>query len=37
MYRDAYRLGPFGRDAYVKMALRTGAPATVFRATVPGA
>jgi 1-acyl-sn-glycerol-3-phosphate acyltransferase len=25
-YRDAYRLGKFGRDEYVRMALRNGAP-----------
>jgi 1-acyl-sn-glycerol-3-phosphate acyltransferase/nucleoside-diphosphate-sugar epimerase len=30
MYRDAYRLGKFGRDEYVKMALRQGAPIVPF-------
>jgi len=30
MYRDAYRLGKFGRDEYVKMALRHGAPIVPF-------
>lgn len=30
MYRDAYRLGRFGRDEYVKMALRHGAPIVPF-------
>jgi 1-acyl-sn-glycerol-3-phosphate acyltransferase len=30
MYRDAYRLGRFGRDEYVKMALRQGAPIVPF-------
>ena len=30
MYRDAYRLGKFGRDEYVKMALRQGAPIIPF-------
>lgn len=30
MYRDAYRLGKFGRDEYVKMALRNRAPLVPF-------
>src|ERR1700674_2980992 len=30
MYRDAYRLGKFGRDEYVKMALRQSAPIVPF-------
>ncbi|HEY2738327.1 MAG TPA: 1-acyl-sn-glycerol-3-phosphate acyltransferase, partial [Thermoanaerobaculia bacterium] len=30
MYRDAYRLGRFGRDEYVKMALRNRAPIVPF-------
>jgi 1-acyl-sn-glycerol-3-phosphate acyltransferase len=30
MYRDAYRLGRFGRDEYVRMALRHGAPLVPF-------
>ncbi|HLX08906.1 MAG TPA: 1-acyl-sn-glycerol-3-phosphate acyltransferase [Thermoanaerobaculia bacterium] len=30
MYRDAYRLGKFGRDEYVKMALRQRAPIVPF-------
>jgi len=30
MYRDAYRLGKFGRDEYVKMALRNRAPIVPF-------
>jgi 1-acyl-sn-glycerol-3-phosphate acyltransferase/nucleoside-diphosphate-sugar epimerase len=30
MYRDAYRLGRFGRDEYVKMALRHRAPIVPF-------
>jgi 1-acyl-sn-glycerol-3-phosphate acyltransferase/nucleoside-diphosphate-sugar epimerase len=30
MYRDAYRLGKFGRDEYVKMALRHRAPIVPF-------
>jgi len=30
MYRDAYRLGKFGRDEYVKMALRSRAPIVPF-------
>jgi 1-acyl-sn-glycerol-3-phosphate acyltransferase len=29
-YRDAYKLGKFGRDEYVKMALRNGAPIIPF-------
>lgn len=29
-YRDAYRLGKFGRDEYVKMALRNSAPLVPF-------
>jgi 1-acyl-sn-glycerol-3-phosphate acyltransferase/nucleoside-diphosphate-sugar epimerase len=29
-YRDAYRLGRFGRDGYVKMALRNRAPVVPF-------
>jgi 1-acyl-sn-glycerol-3-phosphate acyltransferase/nucleoside-diphosphate-sugar epimerase len=30
MYRDAYRLGKFGRDEYVRMALRNRAPIIPF-------
>jgi len=30
LYRDAYRLGKFGRDEYVKMALRNRAPIIPF-------
>ena len=30
MYRDAYRLGKFGRDEYVRMALRNRAPLIPF-------
>lgn len=30
MYRDAYKLGRFGRDEYVKMALRNRAPIVPF-------
>lgn len=30
MYRDAYKLGKFGRDEYVKMALRNRAPIVPF-------
>jgi 1-acyl-sn-glycerol-3-phosphate acyltransferase/nucleoside-diphosphate-sugar epimerase len=30
LYRDAYRLGKFGRDEYVKMALRNRAPLIPF-------
>jgi len=30
LYRDAYRLGDFGRDEYVKMALRNRAPIVPF-------
>ena len=30
MYRDAYRLGKFGRDEYVRMALRNRAPIVPF-------
>ncbi|HKG14673.1 MAG TPA: 1-acyl-sn-glycerol-3-phosphate acyltransferase [Pyrinomonadaceae bacterium] len=30
LYRDAYRLGKFGRDEFVKMALRHGAPIVPF-------
>jgi 1-acyl-sn-glycerol-3-phosphate acyltransferase len=30
MYRDAYKLGKFGRDEYVKMALRNRAPLVPF-------
>jgi 1-acyl-sn-glycerol-3-phosphate acyltransferase len=30
MYRDAYKLGKFGRDEYVKMALRNRAPLIPF-------
>ena len=30
MYRDAYRLGKFGRDEYVRMALRNQAPILPF-------
>jgi hypothetical protein len=30
LYRDAYRLGRFGRDDFVKMALRNGAPIVPF-------
>jgi 1-acyl-sn-glycerol-3-phosphate acyltransferase/nucleoside-diphosphate-sugar epimerase len=30
MYRDAYKLGKFGRDEYVKMALRNRAPIIPF-------
>ncbi|HVF43027.1 MAG TPA: 1-acyl-sn-glycerol-3-phosphate acyltransferase [Pyrinomonadaceae bacterium] len=30
LYRDAYRLGKFGRDEFVKMALRHGAPIIPF-------
>jgi 1-acyl-sn-glycerol-3-phosphate acyltransferase/nucleoside-diphosphate-sugar epimerase len=30
LYRDAYRLGKFGRDEYVKMALRNRAPLVPF-------
>jgi 1-acyl-sn-glycerol-3-phosphate acyltransferase/nucleoside-diphosphate-sugar epimerase len=30
LYRDAYRLGKFGRDEFVKMALRNGAPIIPF-------
>ena len=30
LYRDAYHLGPFGRDAFVKMALRNRAPIVPF-------
>jgi 1-acyl-sn-glycerol-3-phosphate acyltransferase len=30
MYRDAYKLGKFGRDEYVKMALRSRAPIVPF-------
>lgn len=30
MYRDAYKLGRFGRDEYVKMALRNQAPIVPF-------
>jgi 1-acyl-sn-glycerol-3-phosphate acyltransferase len=30
MYRDAYKLGRFGRDEYVKMALRNRAPIAPF-------
>jgi 1-acyl-sn-glycerol-3-phosphate acyltransferase/nucleoside-diphosphate-sugar epimerase len=30
LYRDAYRLGKFGRDEYVKMALRNRAPIVPF-------
>jgi 1-acyl-sn-glycerol-3-phosphate acyltransferase/nucleoside-diphosphate-sugar epimerase len=30
MYRDAYRLGKFGRDEFVKMALRNRAPLVPF-------
>jgi len=30
MYRDAYKLGKFGRDEYVKMALRNRAPLLPF-------
>lgn len=30
LYRDAYRLGKFGRDEFVKLALRHGAPIVPF-------
>jgi 1-acyl-sn-glycerol-3-phosphate acyltransferase len=30
MYKDAYRLGKFGRDEYVRMALRNRAPIVPF-------
>ena len=30
LYRDAYRLGKFGRDEFVRMALRHGAPIVPF-------
>ncbi|MDJ0840807.1 MAG: 1-acyl-sn-glycerol-3-phosphate acyltransferase [Acidobacteriota bacterium] len=36
LYKDAYRLGNFGRDEYVKIALRNGAPIVPF-ATVGSA